>query len=179
MTDGFPAKTPLSSLLSFLPLRRSAPDQDAAFSHMKGAEIRERVFTHVSDLAHRHGLHVAPSVAMGAVFSVLDGRLAGRATGARSALAHARVDVLLLDRAARPVLALDHAPQAAMSRAERGQLRLKAQMFERAGLPLLILHGLAQWDDDKITIEAKLALLQGTSGPAETRTWRQGRRSGG
>ncbi|WP_371157378.1 DUF2726 domain-containing protein [Jannaschia sp. 2305UL9-9] len=153
------AASPLDVLRTLIPLPRKGRLADAAFTEAQRAEVREWVFVRLSRLAHSNALHIAPSVALGSVFSVRDGRRSRHSTGARSALSHERVDILLLDRAAHPVLALDHATEDMPDRATRQRVATKIKLFERAGLPLMMLHGVCGWDDDRDAIESRLAAI--------------------
>lgn len=150
---------PLGALRALAALRLRTPRNDAGPSCAKRAEFREVVFAKLSSLAHRHGLHIAPSVAMGSVFSVRDGRRSNQSSGARSALSHERVDILLLDRSAEPVLALTHATEDGLSRANRQRTKAKVQLFERAGLAMITLNGLTEWEDDSRAVEQRLAAI--------------------
>lgn len=155
--------SPLDVLRVLIPSRRKAPVADAAFTEAQRAEIREWVFVRLSRLAHSNALHVAPSVALGSVFSVRDGRKSCLSMGARNALSHERVDILLLNRAAHPVLALDHATEDNPSRATRRRIEAKIKLFERAGLPLMMLRGVTGWNDDRDAIDARLASIAATN----------------
>lgn len=152
-----PTPGPLASALSFLTRRSGRAGVADLCAHSGRAEEREETFRRVSDLARTHGLHIAPSVALGAVFSVRDGRRSAVSQAARSALFQERVDMLLLDRGARPVLAIDHCPPDATGRGAPGRNRVKSRLFDRAGLPIVTLQGLAKWDRDRGRIELRLA----------------------
>ena len=147
-------RRPLFRLPAFFGKRAQAARGDADLP--AGQEEREILFNRVAKLAYRHGLHVAPAVSLAAVFSVRDGRRAHSANRAQSALASERVDVLILDRAGRPMLAVDYPNNAHSGRAETRRLRIKARVFDRGGLPLISLRGLQDWEQDGTRIDALL-----------------------
>ena len=115
---------------------------------------RQYVFLHLREVAHRHDLHVAPEVSLGAVFTVdADGSEAG--AEAIRALRRKRVDFLLIDGKANAVLAVDCRPgEAPSGRPMRDPIKRRA--FEKARLPFLELAGGRTIADDMARVEAML-----------------------
>jgi hypothetical protein len=111
--------------------------------------VDEDLFLRLCDLAHDRGLHVAPDVALSSIFTISDGRSGEVLTDAVRALAVERVDFVLIDGAANPILALNdtgHRPW--RSRAARRD-RLKRRAFEKASLPLFDLGPVEEWAIDR------------------------------
>ncbi|MEL6585990.1 MAG: DUF2726 domain-containing protein [Pseudomonadota bacterium] len=144
-----------SPLLSLV--RALTPEAIARPDHALTPEDREEVFARLCVLAHRKGFHVAPGVAIGGVLRVRDGRKRGTVHGAKRALAQERVDALILDRTAWPLLAINLAEADRKSRAGRRRLAQKTRLFSRAGLSLLHLGGTEDWDKNQTLIEGALA----------------------
>ena len=115
---------------------------------------RQAVFAALRPVAERHGLHVAPEVSLAAVFTI-HGAAADSAASQR-ALRHKRVDFLLIDGAARPVLAIDCCDRGEWHDRALRRDRLKRQAFEKAHLPLLALTGGPALDDDIDHVDALL-----------------------
>ncbi|SFI60194.1 DUF2726 domain-containing protein [Jannaschia pohangensis] len=118
---------------------------------------RQFVFLHLRDLAGRHGLHVAPAVSVDSILTIRAG-LSGGSDATERAMQHMRVDFLLMDGAARPVLAIDCVcPNVSPD-------NLKSRIFEKARLPLLDLAGGDALEADMTLIETTLLALPGVCG---------------
>ncbi len=108
---------------------------------------RRALFMQLCCVAHRHGLHVAPEVSLDTIFTVKGGEAMDRA---QKALHGKRVDFVLLNGSAWPVLAIDHVGE--NPRGDRAKLRA----FERARITLLEVCGGAALEDDMDYIDLVL-----------------------
>ncbi|WP_298434311.1 DUF2726 domain-containing protein [uncultured Jannaschia sp.] len=127
-------------------------------------EGRAALFGRLCELAHRHGLHVAPEVSLMAVFTI-DGGAEGRGLSLRKALRSKRVDFLLVDGSARPVLALDCAGGDRWRDRALRRDRLKRRAFAQARIPWLVLCGAPDFAEEVDLIEDRIrARLAETGG---------------
>jgi len=152
--------TPLSRLFGRLS-RRFPTERITSLHAVDAASVetaplleanRQFVFLHLRDLASRHGLHVAPEVSVESILTIRAGE-PGHGLAAERAMAHKRVDFLLMDGAARPVLAVDCiCPDVAPD-------HVKQRIFEKAKLPLIALTGGDALLSDMASIATTLANL--------------------
>ncbi len=119
---------------------------------------RQAIFAGLLPVANRHGLHVAPEVSLAAVFTI-QGRGSADSETAQRALRQKRVDFLLIDGSARPILAIDCVGESEWRDRALRRDRLKRQAFEKAQLPLLELMGGDTLEDDLYQVEALLEAL--------------------
>ncbi|MEM7489148.1 MAG: DUF2726 domain-containing protein [Pseudomonadota bacterium] len=142
--------------------RRSPSDR--AVSRISSAEIidtaavavaplmdaaRHDRFQQLCAIAHERGLHVAPEVSLGALFTLASPNGQPGLEEAAKALRGKRVDFVLIDGSANAVLAIDHRGDGRWrGRALRRDL-LKRRAFERADIPLVEIGGPEDWAEDR------------------------------
>lgn len=115
---------------------------------------RRELFVRLRGVADPHGLHVAPEVSLGALFTI-HGSNDEMGTALR-ALRHKRVDFVLLDGSAEPVIAVDCVAGGEWRNRAVRRDRLKRDVFEKARLPLLELAGGDALEADIEHVEAIL-----------------------
>ncbi|MCK0167508.1 DUF2726 domain-containing protein [Jannaschia sp. S6380] len=124
-------------------------------------ETRRDLFAGLRAIADPHGLHVAPEVSLGALFTI-HGRGDEMSTALR-ALRHKRVDFVLLDGAAQPVVAIDCVAGGQWRNRAIRRDQLKRDVFHKAGLPLLELFGGDALEADMAHVEAILTDIARTA----------------
>ncbi|MEM8851255.1 MAG: DUF2726 domain-containing protein [Pseudomonadota bacterium] len=115
-------------------------------------ELRRGRFVQLCEIAHERGLHVAPEVSLGALFTLDHPASRQGAEDVAKALRGKRVDFVLIDGAAQAVLAIDYRGEGPWRGRALRRDRLKRRAFEKADIPLIELGGQDDWPDDRARI---------------------------
>ncbi|MEM7640947.1 MAG: DUF2726 domain-containing protein [Pseudomonadota bacterium] len=115
-------------------------------------ELRRGRFIQLCEIAHERGLHVAPEVSLGALFTLDHPARQQEAEDVAKALRGKRVDFVLIDGAAQAVLAIDYRGDGPWRGRALRRDRLKRRAFEKADIPLIELGGPSDWTDDRARI---------------------------